>query len=313
MSLLVQYFLLCILVISSSANLNLKVIGPKPSDQQPGSKGYDHDAFLGKETAKKFEELSGEESRRRLGIIFDKIDTDHDGIINEGEMEKWIGITQKRHIEEDTEKKMKRYDVDGDRKIKWDEYYRTTFGGLKTDEDWKFGEEEGFSYKDMHKRDRKRWEVADLDDDDHCTKTELTAFIHPQDFDHMREIVFEETMADIDRNGDGFLDLEEYINDVYKPETKGEAEPDWVATEREQFVNQRDKDQDGRLNEEEVRAWIMPSDYNYALAEAKHLIYESDSDQDGVLTKQEVVDHHDVFVGSQATQWGEIFNRHDEF
>ena len=35
--------------------------------------------------------------------------------------------------------------------------------------------------------------------------------------------------------------------------------------------------------------------------------------QDGELTKEEIVEKHDVFVGSQATDFGEALTRHDEF
>jgi hypothetical protein len=35
--------------------------------------------------------------------------------------------------------------------------------------------------------------------------------------------------------------------------------------------------------------------------------------QDGVLTKEEVIEKYDVFVGSQATDFGEALERHDEF
>lgn len=35
--------------------------------------------------------------------------------------------------------------------------------------------------------------------------------------------------------------------------------------------------------------------------------------QDGRLTKAEIVDKYDLFVGSQATDFGEALTRHDEF
>lgn len=35
--------------------------------------------------------------------------------------------------------------------------------------------------------------------------------------------------------------------------------------------------------------------------------------QDGRLTKEEIVDKYDLFVGSQATDFGEALVRHDEF
>lgn len=90
-------------------------------------------------------------------------------------------------------------------------------------------------------------------------------------------------------------------------------EPAWVSSEREQFTQFRDKNKDGVMDEEEVRGWIIPDDYNHAEAEAKHLIYEADSDGDRELTKEEILDKYDVFVGSQATDFGEALVRHDEF
>ena len=76
----------------------------------------------------------------------------------------------------------------------------------------------------------------------------------------------------------------------------------------------------------------MPEDYDHAKAEAAHLIYESDVDsvsgrgvvcgyselwklwlQDQRLSKEEILQHQDVFVGSQATDFGDYLVRHDEF
>lgn len=42
--------------------------------------------------------------------------------------------------------------------------------------------------------------------------------------------------------------------------------------------------------------------------EATHLITSADSNRDGLLTVKEIVDHHDVFVGSEATRYGEQLN-----
>lgn len=57
----------------------------------------------------------------------------------------------------------------------------------------------------------------------------------------------------------------------------------------------------------------MPSDYDHANAEAKHLIHEADADDDKQLTKEEILDKYDLFVGSQATDFGEALLKHDEF
>ena len=57
------------------------------------------------------------------------------------------------------------------------------------------------------------------------------------------------------------------------------SEPEWVRTEREQFTEFRDTNKDGRMDKEETKDWILPSDYDHAEAEAKHLVYESDNDK----------------------------------
>lgn len=59
----------------------------------------------------------------------------------------------------------------------------------------------------------------------------------------------------------------------------GGPEPDWVRTEREQFSDFRDLNKDGKMDQDEIRHWIMPQDYDHAQAEARHLVYESDQDK----------------------------------
>lgn len=46
-----------------------------------------------------------------------------------------------------------------------------------------------------------------------------------------------------------------------------------------------------------------------------HTVYDvrSVSRQDKRLTKEEIVEKYDLFVGSQATDFGEALSRHDEF
>lgn len=69
-----------------------------------------------------------------------------------------------------------------------------------------------------------------------------------------------------------------FSGDMYSQ--NGDAnEPEWVKTEREQFTEFRDQNKDGRMDKDETRDWILPSDYDHAEAEAKHLLYESDADQ----------------------------------
>ncbi|GFN98760.1 calumenin [Plakobranchus ocellatus] len=96
-------------------------------------------------------------------------------------------------------------------------------------------------------------------------------------------------------------------------EEEGMEEPDWVKSEREQFTSFRDRNKDGFMDKDEVLDWIIPHDYDQSLAETKHLIFEADADKDGRLTKEEILEKYDLFVGSQATDFGEALTKHDEF
>jgi len=137
--------------------------------------------------------------------------------------------------------------------------------------------------------------------------------MHPESCDDMKDIIVSETIEDIDKNKDGVVDLDEYIRDLYRPEHYPEQkdEPDWVKSEREMFATFRDKNGDGKLDKEEMREWITPSGFDHADAEANHLLHLADDDKDGKLSQAEVLQHHDVFVGSQATDYGDQLHKHD--
>lgn len=49
--------------------------------------------------------------------------------------------------------------------------------------------EDAETYKKMMARDERRFRVADQDGDSVATREELTAFLHPEEFPHMRDIV----------------------------------------------------------------------------------------------------------------------------
>lgn len=319
MKLIEVYLIFALVVITYSSAIpkpgedkKNRVHEQKLSDMEHEHEGehnpdYDHEAFLGKDDAKTFDQLTPDESKDRLGIIVGKIDKDGDGQVTEQELKDWIQYVQKRYIVTDTDRMWKDHSIEGD-KLSWSAYKQRTYG---SDDDPNEEDSSTFSYKDMIQRDERRWKTADKDNDGFLTKEEFADFLHPEEAEHMRDIVVKETMEDIDKDKDGYISLEEYIGDMWPD--KNEEEPEWVKTERETFKTVRDKNGDGKMDLEEVKNWIMPPDYDHSEAETRHLIHESDSDKDGKLSRDEILEHYDLFVGSQATDFGEALTRHDEF
>ncbi|XP_042197518.1 reticulocalbin-1 [Callorhinchus milii] len=309
--------LLCVGGVSSKPTFRTERIhsDPELSDQthqDTESFQYDHEAFLGKEEATTFDQLTPEESQERLGKIVDRIDDNKDQFVTTEELKAWIKRVQKRYIYENVAKVWRDYDLNKDNKIAWDEYKQATYGYyLENPEEFQDIADQ-LSFKKMLHRDERRFKSADIDGDLVATREEFTAFLHPEEFEHMKEIVVLETLEDIDKDGNGFIDEDEYIADMFA-HVEGVAEPDWVQTEREQFSDFRDLNKDGKMDKAEIRHWILPQDYDHAQAEARHLVYESDKDKDQKLSKQEILDNWNMFVGSQATNYGEDLTRdHDE-
>ncbi|XP_053978864.1 calumenin [Hylaeus volcanicus] len=295
-----------------------RVINKEPSEEEhyinsQHNAAYDHEAFLGEE-AKTFDQLTPEESTRRLGIIVDKIDKDKDGYVTGEELKDWILYTQRRYIRDNVERQWKSHNPEEKEKLPWTEYMGMVYGDMDEHEaeNHEKSKDNSFSYVAMLKKDRRRWSAADLDGDDALTKEEFAAFLHAEEADHMKDVVVLETMEDIDKDGDGKISLSEYIGDMYEG-VEGEEEPEWVKNEKEQFSMYRDKDGDGFLDFDEVKTWIIPADFDHAEAESRHLIFEADTDADQKLTKEEILEKYDIFVGSQATDFGEALARHDEF
>lgn len=266
---------------------------------------------MGEEEAHEFDGLSPEESKARLSSIVDRIDQDKDGYVTFEELKQWIHKSQKNYIVDDVERQWRSHNPSQSDKITWDDYKKMTYGFMDQ-MDNKLPEYK--TYQDMLRRDERRWKLADTDGDEALDKEQFSDFLHPEEVDHMRDVIVEETLEDIDKDGDGKVSLDEYIRDMYAPDATGDQVPDWVVREKETFAEYRDKNKDGYMDRDELRQWIIPPDYNHSEAEARHLINEADSDKDGKLTKDEILDSYDLFVGSQATDFGEaLMKRHDEF
>ena len=62
-----------------------------------------------------------------------------------------------------------------------------------------------------------------------------------------------------------------------------------------------------------VKLWVLPeTEFAMAQEEAKHLVTSADDNKDGKLSEEEIVNNHETFVGSEATDYGRALPKHEE-
>ncbi|XP_013773858.1 reticulocalbin-2-like isoform X1 [Limulus polyphemus] len=287
-----------------------------PSDYHHYKEGkhqseFDHEAIIGnRRDAEEYDHLSPKESQTRLSVLVNKMDRDQDGLVDKKELTQWIQRSFKMLTEEEGQERMEEEDKNEDGKVTWKEHIAEAFGIDLETEDEEFSDHLGtIEENQMIKEDRMLFKAADLNGDGVLDKTEFTAFAIPEEFKHMHQTLYKHTMEKRDTSKDGYLSLEEYLND-------GSNNPPSVGSEnyfveKDRFENEFDVNRDGKLDRAEVLKWLVPDNNKVAENEADHLIEESDDNKDGKLSVQEILDHHESFVGSEATDFGEhLYNTH---
>ncbi|XP_031559709.1 calumenin-like [Actinia tenebrosa] len=267
---------------------------------------YDHDAFLGEDQANEMEKLSPTETKKRLRSLFVKMDVDGDKKLSRKELTDWIVDNMKKHVLKSTKMRMKELDKNKDGKASWDEYVNEQYEmvSIDTPEDKKLIEE-------MKNRDQKRFKLADSNDDGLLDPEELALFTHPEESARMTNLVVQENIEQLDKDGDGKINFEEYYG-------AGESEgimkdEESLNSFRESFNKDLDKNHDGVLDNDEIRDWILPGgNVDPAAGEADHLMKEADLNKDNYLTVEEIIKNHELFSGSRVTAYGDLLKQKKE-
>ncbi len=61
--------------------------------------------------------------------------------------------------------------------------------------------------------DKEKFERADSNQDGGLSQEEFNAFLHPYNFEDMRDLELKEVLIDYDKNKDGTINLEEFLGD----------------------------------------------------------------------------------------------------
>lgn len=89
---------------------------------------YDHEAFLGRGHGHDFDKLSDAESKRRLKIIFGKIDKNTDAVVDKDELFEWIERQRTKYMWEMLDDVIRDDDKNKDGKLSWQEYKSSHYG-----------------------------------------------------------------------------------------------------------------------------------------------------------------------------------------
>lgn len=289
--------------------------GGSDSRQHPRDAGehrteFDHEAILGsRDIAEEFDHLPPDVAKERLRVLAMKMDKDGDGQIRRDELQDWILHSFKMLNKEDAEERHEESDSDSDGYVSWEEYVEENYGiGGIDEENPELDVDAMAEERRMMQEDRDLFRAADEDGDRRLNKAEFLAFSHPEEFRHTGEVLSQRTIEDRDVDGDGYISFEEFLGE----EARGKDE-EWRLSERVKFDGDYDRNGDGKLDSSEVLLWLAPDDRESAEQEAEHLIQSSDENHDDVLDLEEIVRHHDVFVGSEATDYGQHLHNPHKF
>ncbi|XP_033824264.1 reticulocalbin-2 [Periophthalmus magnuspinnatus] len=266
--------------------------------------------LLGEEDTGEVEKLSPAEQKKKMLEIVKRIDRDGDKLLSAEEMAVWIQRVYRKYAMEDAAERFPDFDLDHNGLVSWDEYDTVTHGHLvPLDVDSSLDPEQE-SLRQLHRREKQRYDFADVDGNAGLNVTEFLAFTHPSEVDHMSDFAIEDVLNEYDSNQDGFISLSEFIGNA-----RGDGDPisQWEIEESVRFKDLYDQDKDGKLNREEQLRWVAPNSYGSAREEALHLIREVDRDQDGRLSVSEILRNQETFMNSEVTDYGrQLHVTHDE-
>ncbi|KAG1653094.1 Reticulocalbin-2 [Nymphon striatum] len=266
---------------------------------------FDHEAILGSRTmADEFDSLPPEVSKSKLKEISLKMDKDKDGIITRDELRDWVLKSFSLLSKEEADEKFDEEDENQDGKVTWAEHVNDVFGSFIDDNEISTDNLEQEKLKD---EDKLLFEIADSNNDGVLDSKEFVAFTNPEEHKHMYPALYKRTMEEKDKNNDGFISQDEFIGEF------GHKNEEQYLIEKDRFEKEFDLNHDNKLDEEEVLKWLIPDNNEIANDEVEHLIHEADKDHDGRLSIEEIVDNHDVFVGSEVTDFGAHLHDTDKF
>ncbi|TRZ08601.1 hypothetical protein HGM15179_018504, partial [Zosterops borbonicus] len=230
------------------------------------NRDFHHEVFLGKDREEFEEDSEPRRNRRKLMVIFEKVDTNKDKQISAKEMQRWILEKTDEHFQEAVQENkihFRAVDPDGDGHVSWDEYKIKFLGSkgfdekeiaekIKNNEELKIDEETQEVLDNL----KDRWYQADNPPPDLLlSEQEFLSFLHPEHSRGMLHFMVQEIIRDLDQDGDKKLTVSEFISlpvGTVENQQGQDIDDDWVRDRRREFQDVIDANRDGIVTMEEL-------------------------------------------------------------
>ena len=235
-----------------------------------------------------------EESGKRLSSLFVKIDSDKNDKMSQTELKDWVVSAESSFINENAENIFGEYDLNQNGAISWEEYEAAVQKLGPLQREGKEANQNSMEY------DKRKFSASDANSDGNCDKEEFSAFLYPEMHDQTRSFIVKETLAEVDSNNNGYVELNEFSSSTFAKDMQNQ---DSNAKQDEYFAEYLDTDHDGKLNSDEILLWVAPTPSEQAMDEAKYLVSEADEDQDGFVSENEMMKSSEIFLNSRVAEF----------
>jgi Ca2+-binding EF-hand superfamily protein len=185
---LFSYFIFIFLFFTVKAEKE-SVLHGHVTGNKPHNPHEDHKIVLGSEKlANEFDDLSPEESKKRLRVLALKMDTNNDGFVTQDELTDWIENSSKNLDKEENDERFAEMDANKDGQITWDEYINEAFYGA-SDEGVIDASKMDVEDRKLFEEDKLYFEQADENKDGQLSREEFSKFQNPEYYPIMHDVL----------------------------------------------------------------------------------------------------------------------------
>eukprot|EP00931_Biecheleriopsis_adriatica_P106102 TRINITY_DN80615_c0_g1_i1.p1 TRINITY_DN80615_c0_g1~~TRINITY_DN80615_c0_g1_i1.p1 ORF type:complete len:302 (+),score=87.79 TRINITY_DN80615_c0_g1_i1:104-907(+) len=237
-------------------------------------------------------------SVHQLGKLHGLVDTNRDGKLGLEELLSFAKQTRVGLAAKDVAELIKEMDSDGpDGKLSFEEIQAHDSQPLES-----MDEEERKEMEGWRAAEQLKFAAADTDGDGLLSEDEIPGLFYPELNDAVLHLTAESTLRSKDLDKDGELSLHEF----WEGDVAMDENSQVYDEERTEF-DLLDKDKNGKLNVEELKAW--ESGNHHTEGALKQLLKQADKNSDSHLTVEELTDAREAIGGSDAAyhllEWAE--------